>query len=350
MLVETSPREVPMPRIAEMARLAEDLGYDGLTCSEVRQDPFVVAAVAAAATRRVQIATSVAIAFPRSPMVVACATHNLQALSDGRFTVGLGTQVRGHIVRRFSTVWDSPGPRLREYVESLRAIWDCWQTGGPLDYRGRFYQFTLMTPEFNLGPIPHPLRVDLAAINPYNLETTALLARGLRVHGFNTAEYLRDVIWPRILEGAAKGGRSLDNFEMIGGGFVASGPDEEAVNKAREEMRRRVAFYGSTPAYAPIFAHHGWNDLGPALRRLIAQGRWGDLHTVIDDTVLERFCMAGTYETIADRVRERLGGIVDRISLPLPENAARHADAIGRAIESLRAIPTAREQRAAKAG
>ena len=166
------------PSVPEMARLAEDLGFDGLTFSEVRTDPFVVAAVAAAATDRIELATSVAIAFPRSPMVVAQATHNLQELSNGRFSVGLGTQVKGHIKRRFSTVWDSPGPRLREYVLSLRAIWDCWQHGTPLNYEGRFYQFTLMTPEFNFGPTPHPLRIDLAAINPYNVETAATLARG----------------------------------------------------------------------------------------------------------------------------------------------------------------------------
>jgi probable F420-dependent oxidoreductase len=349
MFVETSLREFPMPRVSEMARLAEDLGFDGLTFSEVRHDPFVVAAVAASATGRIHLATSVAIAFPRSPMVIAQATHNLQELSDGRFSVGLGTQVKGHITRRFSTVWDSPGPRLREYVESLRAIWACWQDGTPLDYQGRFYQFTLMTPEFNLGPTPHPLRIDLAAINPYNLETAGTLASGLRVHGFNTAEYLRDVIWPTVDDAAERAGRSLDDFEMIGGGFIASGPNDAAVQVAREQMRRRVAFYGSTRAYAPILEHHGWHALGPALRDLIAQGRWGELHTLVDDDVLGHFCIAGTYDTIADRVRERLGGIVDRISLPLPENAADLRDELAAAVEALRAIPTARQQRVAPA-
>ena len=346
MLVETSLREFPLPRVAEMARLAEDLGFDGLTFSEVRHDPFVVAAVAASATTRIELATSVAIAFPRSPMVVAQIAHNLQELSNGRFTVGLGTQVKGHITRRFSTVWDSPGPRLREYVLSLQAIWDCWQSGTPLNFEGRFYQFTLMTPEFNFGPTPHPLRVDLAAINPYNIETAATLARGLRVHGFNTAEYLRDVIWPVVDDAAEQAGRSLSDFEMIGGGFIACGADEATVHAAREQVRRRVAFYGSTRAYAPIFEHHGWGALGPALRELIAQGRWSDLHTLVDDEVLDRFCMAGTYKTIADRVADRLGGVVDRISLPLPANAADLRDEIAGAIKALQALPTARQGRA----
>jgi probable F420-dependent oxidoreductase len=341
MRVETGLYKCPMPRVAALARQAEDLGYDGLTCSEVRHDPFVVAAVAAAATRRIRISTSVAIAFPRSPMVVAEATHNLQELSGGRFAVGLGTQVRGHIVRRFSSTWDSPGPRLREYVEALHAIWACWN-GAPLKYEGQFYRFTLMTPEFNLGPTPHPLQIDLAAINRFNVETTAMLASGLRLHGFNTAEYLRDVIWPIVRDKAEAVGRPLDDFEMIGGGFIASGPDEEAVMAAREQMRRRVAFYGSTKAYEPVFAHHGWQDLAPALRRLIAQGRWDDLHTLVSDEVLDRFCVSGTYETIAEQVRARLGGLTDRISLPMPEDGAVD-DGLGRAIEAMRTVPTARE-------
>jgi probable F420-dependent oxidoreductase len=347
MFVETSLREFPMARVAETALLAEDLGFDGLTFSEVRHDPFVVAAVAASATHRIRLATSVAIAFPRSPMVVAQITHNLQELSGGRFTVGLGTQVKGHITRRFSTVWDSPGPRLREYVESLRAIWACWQDGTPLNYQGRFYQFTLMTPEFNFGPTPHPLRIDLAAVNPYNLETAGTLASGLRVHGFNTPAYLREVIWPAVEDAAERFGRSLDDFEMIGGGFVASGPNDAAVQAAREQMRRRVAFYGSTRAYAPILEQHGWHALGPALRELMAEGRWGKLHTLVDDDVLDQFCVAGTYDTIAERVRERLGGVTDRISLPLPPNALEVREQLATAVEALKAVPTARELRGA---
>jgi probable F420-dependent oxidoreductase len=345
MLVETSLREFPMNRVAEMARRAEEIGFDGITFSEVRHDPFVVAAVAASATGRVRLATSVAIAFPRSPMVVAQATHNLQELSGGRFTVGLGTQVRGHITRRFSSTWDSPGPRLREYVESLRAIWACWQQGSELDYQGRFYQFTLMTPEFNFGPTSHPLRIDLAAINPFNIETAGMLADGLRVHGFNTPAYLHDVIWPAVEDAAERAGRSLATFQMIGGGFIASGPDEASVRAAREGTRRRVAFYASTRAYTPILEHHGWGALGPALRELIARDEWGRLHTLVDDEVLDRFCIAGTYDVLAERVGARLGGRIDRISLPLPANAAEDRDRIAGAVRDLQSVPTARQQR-----
>jgi hypothetical protein len=203
-----------------------------------------------------------------------------------------------------------------------------------------------MTPEFSFGPTPHPLRVHLAAINRFNVETTATVADGLRVHGFNTAEYLRDAIWPAVLDAAERAGRPLDDFEMIGGGFVATGRDEQAVQQAREEVRRRVAFYASTRAYEPILAHHGWQELAPALRELITQGRWGDLHTLVSDEVLDRFCMAGTYDAIAEVVGERLGGLTDRIALGLPDDPARDGDALGRAIEALHAIPTARERRA----
>jgi probable F420-dependent oxidoreductase len=350
MLVETSLREMPMSQLAEMARLAEEIGYDGLTFSELRQDPFIAATVAATATRRVQLATSVAIAFPRSPMVVAYATRNLQDLSDGRFSVGLGTQVRGHITRRFSATWDSPGPRLREYVESLHAIWGCWQNGTPLAYEGQYYQFTLMTPEFDLGPTPYPLRVDLAAINRYNVETAATLGRGLRLHSFNTVEYLKDAIWPVVQDAAERTGRPLDTFEMIGGVFLASGPNDDAVQRAREGVRKRIAFYGSTRAYAPILEHHGWNDLGPSLRGLIAQGRWSELHTLVGDEVVDRFCIAAPYDAIADKVGERMSGLVDRVSLPLPENAAELHAELSRTIEALKALPTARERSAASTG
>ncbi|HEX8968745.1 MAG TPA: TIGR03617 family F420-dependent LLM class oxidoreductase [Chloroflexota bacterium] len=341
MLVETSLRELGISEVADAARVAESLGFDGLTFSEVRQDPFIAATVAATATQRVQLATSVAIAFPRSPMLVAYQTRNLQDLSGGRFSVGLGTQVRGHIQRRFSSEWDPPGPRLREYVQSLRAIWQCWQGEAPLDFRGHFYSFTLMTPEFNLGPSGYPTRIQLAAVNPYNIATAATLCDGLRVHSFCTAEYLRDVIWPRVERAAAAAGRSLDGFEMIGCGFIATGPTLEQVARAREWVRRRVAFYASTRAYAPVLEHHGWGELGPPLRALIAEQRWSELSTLVDDTMLDHFCVAAPYEDLAERVSARLAGLVDRIHFVLPEDTQRERTRIERMLEGLRQVPTA---------
>jgi probable F420-dependent oxidoreductase len=320
MLVETHLHDVPWKQIPAEAARAEQLGFDGVGAPELKRDPFLTAALAATGTSRIRLATSVAIAFPRSPMVVAYQSRNLQDLSEGRFTVGLGTQVKGHIERRFSTVWDSPGPRLKEYVQSLRAIWDTWQHGTPLKFDGRFYQFTLMTPEFSPPPSEFPPpRVEIAAVNAYNIRLAGELCDGLRVHPFSTPEYTRDVVWPNVRAGAEKSGRSLDTFEMNGTGFIATGSDEQAVLKAREEVRYRIAFYASTRTYLPVLEHHGWQEINPKLRDLIAQNRWSDLPTAVPDEVLDGFCISGTWDEIVPRVRAKLEGLIDVIGLGMPE-------------------------------
>jgi probable F420-dependent oxidoreductase len=307
---------------------------------EIRTDPLLQASLALAATQRIQVATNVLIAFPRSPMVVAYATRNLQDLSDGRFTLGIGTQVRGHITRRFDARWDSPGPRLRDYVQSLRAIWDCWQNGTPLEYRGPFYQFTLMTPEFNLGPSVHPTRLNVAAVNAFNIATAATLCDGLSLHSLLTPAYLRDVIWPTVTAAANAAERPLDTFEMIGSNFLVWGPTVEAVAAGREQVRRRIAFYSSTRAYAPVLEHHGLQELGPELRKLIAENRWEDLVTLISDEVLDLFCIAGVYEDIASKVQEQLGGLAERIHISLPRDASKSdLTRAERAVEALHALP-----------
>lgn len=341
MLVETGLNDVPWSEVAAEAARAEALGFDGIGAPELKRDPFISIAVAATATRRIGLATSVAIAFPRSPMVVAYTARNLQDLSAGRFTLGLGTQVKGHIERRFSTVWDSPGPRLREYVEALRAIWRAWQEGTALDYRGRFYSFTLMTPEFSPPASTYPApRIEIAAVNAYNIRLAGELCDGLRVHPFSTAEYTRDVIWPNVQAGAEKAGRSLDEFDLNGTGFIATGPDDAAVAKAREDARYRIAFYASTRTYLPVLEHHGWGDLNPQLRELIAQNRWDDLPSVVPDEVLDTFCVAGTWDTIVDRVEARLGGLVDAISVSAPDSHDPRFDA---ALAGLKRIRGRRE-------
>lgn len=320
MQIETGLPDVPWNEVAAWAARAEELGFDGIGAPELKRDPFVTSTLAATSTKRMRISTSVAIAFPRSPMVVAYQGRNIQDLAEGRFVVGLGTQVKGHIERRFSTVWDSPGPRLREYVESLRAIWDTWQHGTPLKYAGKFYQFSLMTPEFSPPPSEFaPPKVHIAAVNAYNIRLAGELCDGLRVHPFSTPEYTRDVIWPNVRAGAGKAGRALDDFEMIGTGFIATGPDEESVQQAREDVRYRIAFYASTRTYLPVLEHHGWQEINPQLRDLIAENRWDDLPTAVPDEVLDGFCIAGTYDTIVSQIDAHLGGLVDSISLGMPE-------------------------------
>ncbi|MEI2618878.1 MAG: TIGR03617 family F420-dependent LLM class oxidoreductase [Thermomicrobiales bacterium] len=341
MRVETGLGDRPWDEVARQARLAEEMGFDGIGAPELKRDPFLTVAVAARETKTIRLETSVAIAFPRSPMVVAYESFNLQEMSGGRFVLGLGTQVKGHIERRFSTTWDSPGPRLRDYVQSLRAIWDTWQNGTPLRHDGPFYQFSLMTPEFSPPPLATALpKVQIAAVNAYNIRLAGELCDGLRVHPFSTAEYTRDVIWPNVMAGAAKSGRSLDDFELSGTGFIATGPDAAAVAKAREDARYRIAFYASTRTYLPVLEHHGWEDLNPKLRDLIAQNRWEDLPTVVPDDVLDTFCVSGTWDTIADRVDARLSGLIDTISVSAPDERDPRFDA---ALAGFKRIPGRRD-------
>jgi probable F420-dependent oxidoreductase len=335
--IETGIPDVAWNDVGAWAARAEAMGFDGIGAPELKRDPFVTSTLAAGATSRVRISTSVAIAFPRSPMVVAYQGRNIQDLSEGRFVVGLGTQVKGHIERRFSTVWDSPGPRLREYVESLRAIWDTWQHGTPLNYRGKFYNFTLMTPEFSPPPSDFPPpKVHIAAVNAYNIRLAGQLCDGLRVHPFSTPEYTRDVIWPNVRAGTAKSGRSLDDFEMIGTGFIATGPDEETVQKAREDVRYRIAFYASTRTYLPVLEHHGWQDINPKLRDLIAENRWDELPTAVPDEVLDGFCVSGTWDTIVSQIDARLTGLVDTISLSMPDEPDDRFMAVMEGVRGLR--------------
>lgn len=340
MLVETVPREASPGELPALARLAEEVGFDGIAQTEVRQDPFLSVGLMATTTERVRLATGVAIAFARSPMVVAYLARNLQDLSNDRFALGLGTQVKGHVTRRFSMPWGAPGPRLREYVQALRAIWDCWQHGAPLSFRGDFYSFTLMSPEFNLGPSRFgPIRVHTAAVNTYNIQLAGELCDGLRIHPFSTPEYVRDVILPNLRIGAARAERSLESFELIGCGFVATGATEAEVAAAREEARKRVAFYASTPSYRPVLEHHGWGDLCPRLGELIKQGRWEALAGLVDDEVLERFCTAGTYDTIAREIERRLGGLVDWVTFPPFDGDPARREPLAQAVAETRRVP-----------
>jgi probable F420-dependent oxidoreductase len=319
MKIETSIESADWAKIAGRAKLAEDLGYDRIASAELAHDPFLPLAVAAGATHRIGLVTSVAIAFPRSPTVTAYTARDLNDLSGGRFVLGLGTQVKGHIERRFSTEWSSPGPRFRDYVQAVRAVWDSWDSEGPLRYDGRFYRLSLMTPEFSPGKSVHGrIPIHIAGVNRYNLRLAGEICDGLRVHPFATKKYMLDVIWPAVQEGAVRSGRDLAGFEMVGGGFIATGADQRTVQEARENARYRIAFYASTRSYLPVLEAHGWEDLNAELRRLVAEGRWDDLSAVIPDEVLDEFCVAGTYEEILPAIGSRYEGIVDTVSLEVP--------------------------------
>ncbi|HEX3994210.1 MAG TPA: TIGR03617 family F420-dependent LLM class oxidoreductase, partial [Acetobacteraceae bacterium] len=242
---------------AKAARQAEEDGVDVITSNELRHDPFTPLAFAALATERVTLVPSVAIAFPRSPMIVANHAWDLQRHSKGRFVVGLGSQVKAHNERRFSVPWIAPAARLGEYVEALRAIFRCRETGEKLNYQGKYYQFSLMTPEFSPGPQQLPLPpIAMAAVGPLMLKTAARVADSVRLHSFATRKYVDEVVRPLLATELVANGKSFEHFEMTGGGFIATGPDEKTVREAAEKVRYRVAFYGSTPAYRGVFDQH----------------------------------------------------------------------------------------------
>ena len=306
--------------VADAARRAEALGFGGVMAPEIQNDPFIPLAFAATATERIRLGTAVAIAFPRSPMVVANLSYDLQRNSRGRFVLGLGTQVKGHNERRFSVRWESPGPRLKEYVEALRAIWRCWEQKEPLRYEGKFYQFTLMTPEFAPPPtgLP-PVPVTIAAVQPYMLRLSGEVCDGVRLHGFCTRRYLQDVCLPAIEEGLRRSGRERSKFEIWGGGFIATGKDAEEVRYSMEEVRYRVAFYGSTRTYSGVLSLHGWDDAAAKLHELSKRGRWQEMAGVVTDDILHAFSVVAPYDGLVAAVRERFGGLSDRIALAFPK-------------------------------
>ncbi len=323
---------------AAAARQAEADGVDGVSSSELRHDPFAPLAFAALATERVQLATSVAIAFPRSPMIVANQTWDLHRHSAGRFVIGLGSQVRAHNERRFSVPWVAPAARMGEYIEALRAIFRCWEFGEKLDYRGKHYSFTLMTPEFTPPPVGLPLPpIALAAVGPLMTRTAARLADSVRLHGFATRLYLEQMVMPQIEAELAASGKPREAFEITGGGFVVTGPDDAAVRRAAETIRYRIAFYGSTPAYRGVFDIHGLSDLGVRLNQMSREGRWSEMAAQIPDDVLDLFAARAPYEGIAEAIERRFGGLADTVALDfLPDdNAATRR----RVIEAVRRIP-----------
>ena len=302
--------------VAAEAAWAENMGYDGVSSSDTAHDPFLALTLAATATARVTLETQVAIAFPRSPMVVAYTARDLQDLSGGRFRLGLGTQVKGHIERRFATPWAAPGPKLREYIQALRHIWQCWDTGEQLDFRGRFYRFSLMTPFFSPGPGPYPPPpIFNAAVNGYNCRVAGEVSDGLVLHTFTSAEYVRQVALPHLRAGAERAGRNPADIAVSGGGFIVAGRNPAARQAAVQETRRRIAFYASTPTYFPVLECHGFAEVGPRLHQLSREGKWAEMGDWVSAEMLDAFAVIGDYDEIADKVLARYRGLVDTVSL-----------------------------------
>jgi probable F420-dependent oxidoreductase len=302
-----------------LAKAAEDAGYDGVWTAETSHDPFLPLLLTAEHTERLEIGTGIAVAFARNPMTVAQIGWDLQEYSGGRFMLGLGSQIKPHITRRFSMPWSHPAARMREFVQAMHAIWACWNDGTRLDFDGDFYSHTLMTPFFNPGPNPHGVpRVFLAAVGEKMTEVVGEVCDGMLVHGFTTERYLREVTMPALARGADAGGRAVEDIELSLPAFVVTGVDDESTAAAAAAVRGQIAFYGSTPAYRGVLELHGWGDLQPELNRLSKEGRWDDMGAAIDDEVLETFAVVAEPDQVAAELRARWGGLIDRVSFYAP--------------------------------
>jgi probable F420-dependent oxidoreductase len=313
--------EIPLDlsSVAANARLLDEVGYDGMVVEETKDDPFVIMALAAQATEKLKLATSVAIAFPRSPTVTAMSAWTLQKLSRGRFTLGLGTQVKAHIERRFGMTASPAGPWIREYIQAVRAVWDCWQNGTKLDVRGPHYNINLMVPLFNPGPIEHPrVPIQLAAVNPVMSQVVGEVADGLRAHPVCTPSYIEQVMLPAVRAGAAKAGRTLDDFQVCMKPLVATAATEEALVAKVRDTRARISFYASTPQYRAAFDHLGLGALADELKLLSRAQRWEEMPRFIDDKILHTFVTIGTYDEIATKLVDRYAGVVTHCEFSIP--------------------------------
>lgn len=323
MFLDAALRKYDLQAVPEYARQVEAIGYDCLWTSETSHDPFLPLAIASTTTSSLKLGTSIAVAFPRSPMVIAYTAWDIQKASAGRFILGLGSQVRGHNERRFSVKFESPGPKLREVVLSLRAIWECWQQGTPLRFKGEFYNFDLMTPFFNPGPIEHPkIPVFIAGVNRYMCRMAGEVCDGLHVHPFHTPKYLREYVHPAVEDGLRVSERASQDFAYATASFVVIGDTERERAANTEWVRQQIAFYASTRTYEPVLAAHGWEGIAPELHQKSLDGDWKAMARLVTDEMLDTIAVSGTYESIGTKLRERYAGLVDRIALYQPYEAS----------------------------
>jgi probable F420-dependent oxidoreductase len=308
-----------LTQAAGEARRAEEAGYDAVWSAETGHDPFLPLLIAAEHTTTIKMGTAIVVAFGRSPMTLANTGWDLNQFSKGRFYLGLGSQIKPHIEKRYSMPWSHPAPRMKEFISAMRAIWSSWQDRTKLDFRGDFYTHTLMTPFFDPGPNPYGApKVLLAAVGGGMTKVAGEVADGMLVHGFTTEKYLREVTVPAVEEGLASSGRTRADFELSYPAFVVTGESAEDLAAAETGTRKQIAFYGSTPAYRSVLELHGWGDLQTELNTLSKRGEWDEMGRLIDDDVLDAFAVRGTPEEVPGLLQSRFGDVVDRISLYMP--------------------------------
>ena len=323
-----------LSRIGVEAAHLEAIGFDGLRLAELNHDPFMPLAIAAEHTQTIELVTSVAVAFSRNPMSMAIQAHDLNAFSNGRLVLGLGSQVKPHIERRFSMPWHKAAAQMREFINAMNAIFDCWYEGTRLEFVGEYYQHTLMpstfTPENIDGPRP---RIVLSATGPLMTKVAAQVADGMIMHPFSTEKYMREVTIPAIVDGLSETSRTLQEFDLDYAPMIATGASDAAIERAIEVVRDRIAFYGCTVAYKPVLEIHGWGALQDELIALNRQHRTGDMAALISDEILETIAIVGAPEQVIDTMKERFGGLVDRTGFGGVELSD---DALGGLLERLR--------------
>lgn len=319
MKVDTVVMIPDLRTVPDEARGLEALGYDGIMAAETKHDPFLPLALIAEHTERVEIGTAIAVAFPRSPMHLANVGHDLQRFSRGRMILGLGSQIKPHIEKRFSAVWSHPAARMRELVLATRAIWRTWEEGEPLKFEGEFYRHTLMTPFFDPGPTGHGLpKVFIAAVGERMTEAAGEVCDGMFVHAFTTEQYLREKTLPAIERGLAKAGRTRSDIELSLPVFMISGNSDEEIARADAAVRQQIAFYGSTPAYRPVLELGGWGELQDELNALSKKGEWEEMGRRIPGDVVDAFAVQGKPEELPGLIGARFAGLADRISFYAP--------------------------------
>jgi probable F420-dependent oxidoreductase len=305
--------------VAELSRKSEAFGFDCFWVNETKHDPFLQLAIAATSTTKLDLGTSIALAFTRSPMTLAYTAWDIQSLSRGRLILGLGSQVKGHIERRFGVPWQPPAPKMREVILALRSVWQSWQDGSRLDFQGRFFRLDLMTPFFSPGSIDHPkIPIYIAGVNEGMVKVAGAVADGLHVHPLHTVRYLRDVIEPALRTGTSHAGRKRDDVEVAASVFAAVGKNDTEIKKMKETCRGQIAFYASTRTYSKVLGLHGWEDVADRLHTMSTKGDWRNMPKEVGDDMLDEFVVEGSWEEIGPIIKRRYGDHVDRVRLYLP--------------------------------
>ena len=302
-------------QIPEHIKRLEAEGYDGIGTAEMNHDPFFPLMLAAEHSEKIELHTGIAVAFARSPMVLANLGHDLNAYSKGRFTMGLGSQIRPHITKRFSMPWGAPARQMKELILAMRAIWANWYDGEALRFEGEYYQHTLMTPAFSPDNTEYGApKVILAAVGPLMTRVAGEVADGLIIHPFSNEKYIREVTLPAVEEGLRRSGRAADDFEITYTPFLISGKDEETFEANKTATKNRISFYGSTPAYKKVLGVHGWGDLQPELNAMSKQGKWKEMGDLVTDDMLNTFGIMGEPGGLVDEIIRRYGDFTDRIN------------------------------------